>query len=172
MSRTVDIFELESLGLATGEAKHLDFETTVSDLEHLGERYSVDPQVQSLAVDVSRTAGHGYALRLRFQARLHGRCARCLELAQPVIEVDTREIQQPGGGEELQSPYVSSNGELAVGQWAHDALLLALPPQVTCRTNCAGLCPECGENLNEHPDHTHDREPDDRWAKLSEVRFD
>ena len=35
-----------------------------------------------------------------------------------------------------------------------------------------GLCPQCGANLNEDPEHAHEAEPDPRWAKLSELKFD
>ena len=57
--------------------------------------------------------------------------------------------------------------------WARDALALALPQQLLCREECAGLCPVCGVDLNDaEPGHAHEREPDPRWAKLSELRFD
>ena len=57
--------------------------------------------------------------------------------------------------------------------WARDALALALPQQVLCREQCAGLCPQCGVNLNDAgPGHVHERDPDPRWAKLSELRLD
>jgi hypothetical protein len=51
--------------------------------------------------------------------------------------------------------------------WARDALALALPTQIVCREDCAGLCAVCGENLNRSPDHAHEREPDPRWAALA-----
>ena len=116
--------------------------------------------------------GGGYALRLRFAAGLTGPCMRCLEPAAPVTDVDVREIHQPGGGEELTSPYVHDD-ELDLATWARDAYALALPAQVVCTPQCAGLCPECGANLNMvGAGHHHDREPDPRWAKLRELRFD
>ena len=102
---------------------------------------------------------------------MHGPCMRCLEPATPAFAVDAREVDQPGGGEELTSPYIS-DGELDLAGWARDALALTLPPQLTCRPECAGLCPQCGANLNDDPEHAHEREPDPRWAKLSELRFD
>ena len=61
---------------------------------------------------------------------------------------------------------------LDLAGWARDALALALPAKITCRPDCAGLCPECGANLNDDPGHAHDAAPDPRWAKLSEIRFD
>ena len=97
---------------------------------------------------------------------------RCLEPAALVFDVDAREISQPGEGDELESEYVE--GEvLDLRGWARDALALALPAQVLCREDCAGLCPVCGADLNAAgPDHGHEREPDPRWAKLSELKFD
>ncbi len=57
--------------------------------------------------------------------------------------------------------------------WARDALALALPAQLLCREDCAGLCPVCGIDLNAAgPDHAHERTPDARWAKLGELKFD
>jgi uncharacterized protein len=97
---------------------------------------------------------------------------RCLEPAGLSFAVDAREVSLPGGGDQLESPYVNEDGELDLASWARDALALALPAQLTCRPDCAGLCPQCGANLNEEPDHRHESGPDQRWAKLSEIRFD
>src|SRR5581483_11935148 len=55
----------------------------------------------------------------------------------------------------------------ALSQWGRDAVALALPDKILCRPDCAGLCGECGKNLNDEP-HTHDdAEPDPRWAALA-----
>ena len=113
----------------------------------------------------------GYALRLRFSAALAGPCMRCLEPGALSVTVDAREVDQAGGGEELSSPYVDGE-ELDVAAWARDAYALALPNQILCREDCVGLCPECGANLNEDPDHAHEQPPDPRWAKLRELRFE
>ena len=97
---------------------------------------------------------------------------RCLADATPTFEVLAREVSQPGEGEELESPYVR-DGVVDLRAWARDALALTVPTQVLCRADCAGLCPVCGADLNEAgPDHGHEREPDPRWAKLSELHFD
>jgi uncharacterized protein len=97
---------------------------------------------------------------------------RCLEEAGHALEVDAREVDQPGGGEELRSPYLDE-GELDLGSWARDALALALPTQIVCREDCLGLCAVCGENLNQAgPEHAHEREPDPRWAALRELKLE
>jgi uncharacterized protein len=137
-----------------------------------GDSYVVEPELVPARLDLSRTTGSGYALRLRFDASLSGLCMRCLEPAAPVFHVDAHEVSQPGQGEELESPYVE-NEVLDVAAWARDALALTLPEKLLCRSDCAGLCAVCGADLNETgPEHGHEQEPDPRWAKLSELRFD
>ena len=172
MPQRTDIFELGRLGLTSGEGRRIDLHVAVAGFDYGGQRYEVQPTLVPVVLDISRTTGNGWALRLRFEAALQGPCMRCLELADLHVAVDAREVSVPGGGDELQSPYMGAEDELDLEAWARDALALALPAQITCRPDCAGLCPECGANLNEDPDHRHESAPDQRWAKLSEIKFD
>jgi uncharacterized protein len=172
MALRTDTFDLAGLRLTTGEGRRLELQVAVEPFEFAGERYTVDPPLIPVHLDISRTTGSGYALRLVFEATLSGPCMRCLSDAAPVFEVEAREVSQPGEGDELESPYVE-DGLLDLRSWARDALALTLPAQLLCRAGCAGLCPTCGADLNEAgPDHTHESTPDPRWAKLSELRFD
>jgi uncharacterized protein len=172
MSLRTDTFDLGSLRLTSGEGRRLDLHIGIDPFELAGERYVVDPSVVGAQLDVSRMTGDGYALRLRFEAMLSGPCMRCLADAEPVFEVMSREVSQSGEGEELESPYLQQ-GVVDLRAWARDALALTVPTQVLCRPDCAGLCPVCGADLNEAgPEHAHEREPDPRWARLSELHFD
>jgi len=172
MAALTDIFDLGRLRLSSGEGRRLTLGVRLGDFDFGGERYALEPPMVDATLDISRMTGGGYALRLRFEAGLSGPCMRCLEAAAPVVAVDVREVHQPGGGEELQSPYVSEQ-DLDLAGWARDAYALALPSQVVCTPECAGLCPECGTNLNRaEADHHHDAAPDPRWAKLRELRFE
>ena len=97
---------------------------------------------------------------------------RCLEDAGKLVTVDAREVDQPGGGEELSSPYLDDE-QLDLRAWTRDALALSLPTQIVCREDCLGLCSICGDNLNEvGPGHSHEREPDPRWAALRELKLE
>jgi uncharacterized protein len=167
-----DIFDLSRLGLRSGDGRRLDLHVAVEDFHYGGEPYAVTPELVPVRLDVSRTTGMGWALRLRFHAGLSGPCMRCLEPAAPEFEVDALEVSQPGGGEEMSTPYMGEDAELDLAHWARDALALTLPGQLTCRDDCAGLCSQCGANLNEDPDHRHESAPDPRWAKLGELKFD
>lgn len=185
-----DTFDLGGLRLTTGEGRRLQLFVAIEPFSLGGERYSVAPALVPACLDISRTTGDGYALRLRFEATLSGPCMRCLEPAARTYAVDVREVSQPADSrsphpgpfakgrarhelqdDELHSPYVDE-GLLDLQGWARDALALTLAAQLLCRDECAGLCPVCGLNLNEAgPGHQHEREPDPRWAALSKLRF-
>jgi uncharacterized protein len=172
MSARTDTFDLGPFHLRAGEARHLELEVPLEHFELSNERYDVQPSPVPVQLDASRMTGGGWSLRLRLRAELHGPCMRCLEPASPGFEVDAREVDVPGEGPELDSPYV--HGEVVdVNAWTRDALALALPANILCTPECLGLCPECGENLNSAGEgHSHDKGPDPRWAALSQIKFD
>ena len=171
MGQRTELFDIGQLTLSSGEGRRLDLEVPVEGFDFGGQHYAVPGEHVDARLDVSHTTT-GYSMRLRFATALEGPCMRCLEGAGHRVEVDAREVDQPGGGEELTSPYMDDD-ELDVKAWARDALALALPTQIVCREDCLGLCSVCGENLNEAgPDHAHEREPDPRWAALRELKLD
>jgi uncharacterized protein len=172
VAAVTDSFDLGRLKLASGEGRRMELDVSIDDFELGGERYVVAPDHPTAVLDISRMTGGGYSLRLRFEAALTGPCMRCLEPAAPAFEVDAREVDLPGGGEELESPYVTDE-VLDMHAWARDALALALGgEQVLCRRDCAGLCPECGVRLEPGETHEHERAPDPRWDKLRELKLD
>jgi uncharacterized protein len=161
-------FDLASLQLSHGEGRSVELPVRTDELEVGGQTYRARPDPAEARLDVSRTRT-GHAMRLRFDLSLEGPCMRCLEGARLEMEVDAREVDQPGD-EELLSPYVSE-GELDVGHWARDAIALAMPERILCRPECAGLCPVCGVSLNDADpvEHEHGGGADPRWAKLREL---
>lgn len=170
-------FDLAGLRLSAGEGRRLKLGVRIEPLLLGGESYapvSIDRSSAAVPVDleVSRMLGGGYSLRLRFAATLVGPCMRCLKQAEPSVEVEAREVDRPGEGEELESPYVSDE-TLDLAAWARDAFALAAPAKVLCSQDCAGLCPVCAADLNEAgPEHRHETAPDPRWAKLRELKLE
>jgi len=171
MAEASTIIDLAQLQLAYGEGRRLELPVRLEPLELGGQTYVVSPDAVDVRLDVSRPSG-GFAFRLRFPLRIEGPCMRCLEGAAMEAGVDAREVaHEDTEDEELRSPYVSDD-ELDLGRWAHDAAVLAIPAQFLCRPDCAGLCPVCGESLNDADpsDHEHEQAPDPRWAKLKELK--
>jgi uncharacterized protein len=143
------IIDLERLSLSHGEGTRLDLPVSIGSLELGGQTYEAVPDPVRARLDVSRPS-RGYAVHLRFPIAIEGPCMRCLADAEVEVEVEGREIdQRDTDDEELRSPYVDEDNELDLGRWAHDAAILALPARILCRPDCAGLCPVCGESLND-----------------------
>lgn len=167
------ILDLSRLALSPGEGTRLDMPVRIEPLHLGGQDYQPAPESPPVRLDVSRPSS-GYAFRLRFAVHIEGPCMRCLEPAALDFEVDSREVDSPlTEDEELRSPYIADE-ELDLGRWAHDAAILELPNQLLCRPDCKGLCPTCGEPLNDADpaDHKHGEQTDPRWAKLNELKLE
>jgi uncharacterized protein len=100
--------------------------------------------------------------------RLRGVCARCLEEISATDEVDILQLYCYPDKELDDAEALHIEGELIdLEPVLRDAVVLDLPFTPLCRPDCAGLCPECGANLNADPEHSHAEPVDPRWAGLT-----
>ena len=172
-SQSLAVLDLNRLALRSGEGKRLELPVELEPFELGGQTYVAAPRSPQVQLEVSRQAG-GYAFHLTFPVHVEGPCMRCLEPAALDLEVEAREVDQAAtDDEELRSPYVVDD-ELDLGRWAHDAAMLALPTAFLCRPDCLGLCPVCGESLNDADPgaHDHEKPADPRWAALNDIKFE
>jgi len=103
-------------------------------------------------------------------------CSRCLSLFCcplalnveeeyfPVIDVvsgASLHLPEEPGSFTIDEHHVLNLTE-AIRQYA----LLAIPMKPLCRPDCAGLCPNCGHNLNQGPCGCLSQRVDPRWSKL------
>jgi DUF177 domain-containing protein len=148
-------------------------ETVELELDPLilgGQEYVPAPNPTPAELTVTR-ATSGTVLELAFRVHLDGPCFRCLADAALELPIHAREYQatNPGGDEELRSPYVEDD-KVDLSAWARDAIALELPDKILCTPDCAGLCDVCGRDLNVEP-HTHEETGSDpRWAALQSLR--
>lgn len=171
-ARTTTI-DLARLSLSFGEGKRIELPVELEPFELGGQTYTADPAAPKARLEASRPSG-GYALHLTFAVHLDGPCMRCLEPGALDLEVEAREVDAAATeDEELRSPYVEDD-VLEIGRWAHDATMLALPSRFLCRPDCAGLCPVCGESLNDADPtaHEHEQVVDPRWAALKDLKLE
>ncbi len=85
-------FDLRRLKLRSGEEHRDEVELELQPLEFGGQRYLPVPEKVAAELVVNR-ATTGTAFRLRFPARLHGPCYRCLGDAVLDVAIDAREYQ-------------------------------------------------------------------------------
>jgi uncharacterized protein len=163
-------FPLRSLRLRPGEEQREAVSIEIEPFVLGGLDYLPEPTAVAAELAIQR-ATTGDVLRLALTARLRGPCMRCLEGAACDVTVDAHEYQDSNAAadEDLRSEYVVED-RVELSLWARDAIADALPDQILCRLDCAGLCGVCGKNLNSEP-HVHEEEPvDTRWSALGALR--
>lgn len=76
-----------------------------------------------------------------------GECARCLR----ETRVDIKEEFSVVYATELQDEddYLYKNGLVDLKLAIDDLIIITLPTVIYCREDCKGLCPICGQNLND-----------------------
>lgn len=162
-------FDLRTLRLRSGDEAREAVEIELEPLLLAGQEYAPTPNPVAADLRVTR-AQSGTVLELAFDVSLSGPCFRCLQDAELALELRLREYQatKPEGEEDTTEYLVDDRLDLSA--WGHDAIALALPDQILCRSDCAGLCPVCGKDLNEEPHEHVEERVDPRWEALSRLR--
>lgn len=117
-----------------------------------------------------------------FQVRLELTCARCLDTVVEDVGRDFdlfyRSMTSIAEDDEVQL----SSGDADIGFFEGDGLFLAdvlaeqinlaLPMKVICRSDCRGLCPHCGANLNHDECRCEKHSSSVRLAPLARLKQD
>ncbi len=163
-------FDLRTLRIRSGDQAREHVEIELEPLVLGGQTYEPRPNPAPAELAVTR-ASSGTVLELALDVTLEGPCFRCLADAELPLSLRLREYEaaKPEGDDDLRTEYLEDD-RVDLSAWARDAIALALPDQILCRLDCAGLCPVCGKDLNAEPHEHHEEVVDPRWAKLSELR--
>jgi uncharacterized protein len=116
------------------------------------------------------------------QGKLHGeaivQCVRCLEPVTVPLDVQLEEIFTPTidvltgrpvqSDEEDRALWIDERHILDLTEVLRQDVLLALPMHALCSEECRGLCPVCGQNLNQGS-CSCTPEPDPRWGALRDL---
>jgi uncharacterized protein len=118
----------------------------------------------------------------QMQTKIEQVCARCLE---PVIEEVHRsfdlfysplpKMEKPEEErlKDLDADIAFYEGEgLFLADVLSEQMLLAVPMKMICRSDCRGLCPTCGVNLNHEECRCETHPMDPRMAPLARIKQD
>jgi uncharacterized protein len=109
------------------------------------------------------------------RVRLHGvlaqECRRCLDPVEVEVEQELDLVFASGDEsgdleEEGVRPLPAGSGDLDLGEPIREEVILTQSLFVVCGTDCKGLCPQCGVNLNEDRCQCSKEEADPRWDAL------
>jgi uncharacterized protein len=98
---------------------------------------------------ISRTS-EGLLFQGEFQADIHATCCRCLTSFDQHLTTDFAELFtfQSHAQDDTELIY-PEDGHIDLGPIIREYLLLEFPINPICKTDCQGLCPICGKNLNQ-----------------------
>ena len=106
-------------------------------------------------------------------------CSRCLGLFSCPLSLDIEEeyfpITDVVSGASLPLPEepgcftIDEHHVIDLTEAMRQYALLAIPMKPLCREDCAGLCPNCGHNLNQGPCDCSPQETEPRWSELSKL---
>jgi len=171
------VVDTRELGRRPGSQRQVT--RTVPAPAELGIEVLMVPEGAPVELDLRLEAVmEGVLLTGTARAGLVGECVRCLDPVTDEVEVDLQElfVYDDTRGAELaeDDDEVSQLHDdlLDLEPLLRDAVVLALPFQPLCTPDCPGLCPECGADLKQDPDHAHDAPIDPRWAALTELDTD
>lgn len=121
----------------------------------------------------------GVLADVKVQGNVDFECGRCLtQFEQPIAFDFSEEYFQTvvvNTGLRLPPPdeddafLIDETHRLDLGDAMREYALLNLPPAPRCREDCQGLCPECGQNLNDGPCHCEADSTDERFAALNKL---
>lgn len=100
-------------------------------------------------VQVTRTA-QGLLVQVKVEADMTAECGRCLVEFPQHLVTDFTELYAFTPNSMTDSGLIlPENGKINLTPILRDEMLLAMPINPVCKPDCRGLCPVCGENLNE-----------------------
>ena len=115
-----------------------------------------------------------------FSGQVEVQCARCLAAVTRDVRTDFDLLYRPLGAVQRDDEVSISEAETEVGFYKGDGLvledvmreqvLLAVPVKALCREDCRGLCPQCGQDLNQGKCGCVATSSDPRWNALREIR--
>lgn len=107
----------------------------------------------------------GILIQGTLQSRVVGECARCLTPIPIPVTLGIEELFSHPPSADF--PYsVDDTGILDLAPLLREEAILAMPMGVLCRPDCAGLCPTCGQDLNQGACDCPPDDIDPRWAML------
>lgn len=101
-------------------------------------------------------------------------CSRCLsEVEVPIAydfkrKVDLRQTEEERINDLDESSFLTGT-DLDVDRLIYLEVLMAWPMKVLCKEDCKGICPNCGQNLNEGTCSCEDEPKDPRMAAISDI---
>jgi len=123
-------------------------------------------------ISVSRTS-EGLLAQVELSASVEVACARCLKEFSQQLKVDFAELFYFAPHARSDTDIIlPEDGNLDFGPLVREYMLLEIPTNPVCKSDCQGLCPVCGNDLNDNPCNHEPETGDPRFAILNTLLDD
>lgn len=118
----------------------------------------------NIGVNKARVEG---SVRLQFDTR----CDRCLTEVPTILNLSfDRTVTSPDVTPEEEDDLNGMEGyQLNVETFVYHEILINWPVKILCKEDCRGVCPKCGQNLNEGECGCDTLVPDPRMAVIKDI---
>jgi len=149
-----------------GSTRDVDVTVAGADLDVVHDSLAGDIDIDVLLT----TMNEGIVVRGEVRAPWSRPCRRCLRDLSGVAVADIDELHQVEIIDEDAYPILEN--QLNLAPTARQAALLELDEERLCAAGCAGLCPQCGIDLNSESCDCDTEVTDHRWAALDGLVLD
>ena len=116
----------------------------------------------------------GIIVRGKIKASVKVICSRCLKPIDCEVAYNFEEEALPGipapeglpSAGQYDNLTIDEDHTLDLSEAIHQYALLAVPAKPLCRSDCAGICPTCGHDLNRELCQCPSGAKNQRWSKL------
>lgn len=157
----------------TGATREYDLANESIDLSDEGELTGISGHLR-----LTRTPD-GILADARLMLTVPEQCARCLtpfrqrvpmhieEIYYPTIDMESGRALPPA--EDPEAFLIDGHHILDLSEPIRQYRWIEEQFAPLCREDCMGLCPLCGIDRNQDPQHTHETAVDERWSALAEL---
>lgn len=152
--------------LSDGPGNSKKFELNIDNAVRIAD----DLVAQSISGDLRLSSTkEGILVQTKLNVLVVRDCARCLDPFDHAVPVKVEELYASPRPMDETEFFVGEDGQLNLAPLLRAEVLIALSHREYCSTDCKGLCPICGTNLN-HESCDCERNPiDPRLAKLQQL---
>ena len=112
-------------------------------------------------------------VKVEFSTHVRYKCDRCLETFQKEVRGSFEQIYTMGGREVTDNIEImqlsADTKEIDISPLLREAVLLNHPIKMLCSTECKGICPNCGVDLNKDECRCGEGQIDPRWEELRKL---
>ncbi len=121
------------------------------------------------AARVTRTP-QGLLAQVKMEATICAECVRCLNTFQQPLKIDFAELYAFSPRTMSESGLIlPESGYIDLAPLVREYMILEIPINPICSPTCKGLCPICGEKLDNTP-HIHEEDATDpRFSVLQDL---